>query len=99
MVMKLILPTLTLYFFIFTKGICQTDVVFSGRLVRGKENCIELIYVTSPKENPYYHQYILPTQVPDDIKYWFQFQFKFTPLRQPVPDECRAKVVAMIEVI
>ena len=73
--------------------------IYIGRWVKGNDNCTDLIHIIAPKEDPFYDQYIIPTSLPQEIRRWKKFEFTFVPLRQPVPNGCKARVVGSIQIL
>jgi hypothetical protein len=76
------------------------DIIYHGKIMRGEDGCPTLIKIKSAENGPISHHLILPTgNLPEDWHYGQKITFTMTPLRQPIPSDCKAQVVASIQIL
>jgi hypothetical protein len=76
----------------------QSNFWYEGKIVKSKGTCTWLIRITDTNDSAFESKLIDPTG--DLPEYFFKrgtkIQFEMHPLRQPIPDGCKANVVASI---
>ena len=83
----------------FTENaIVQTSSLYKGKVVRSKGTCNWLIRITRANDESLLGKLIAPTGDFPEIyqKRGTLLRFEMTPLRQPVPDGCKADIIASI---
>jgi hypothetical protein len=76
------------------------ETIYHGKIIRGDDGCPTLIKIKSSDNGPISHHIILPTgHLPEDWHYGQKITFTMAPLRQPIPSDCKAQVVASIALI
>ena len=78
--------------------LAQPDVLFNGKVVRSKGTCKWLILITDAHDATWVGKLIEPTgDFPEEFqKRGTRLRFEMTPLRQPVPEGCKADLVASV---
>lgn len=79
---------------------CAQEIIYHGKIIRGDDGCPTMIKIKSAEHGSISHHLIMPTgHLPEDWHYGQKITFTMTPLRQPIPSDCKAQVVASIQVI
>ncbi len=79
---------------------CAQEIIYHGKIIRGDDGCPTMIKIKSAENGSISHHLIMPTgHLPEDWHYGQKITFTMTPLRQPIPSDCKAQVVASIQVI
>lgn len=74
--------------------------IYHGKIIKGDNGCPTLIKIKSSDNGIISHKIILPTgHLPADWQYGQKISFTMTPLRQPIPADCKAQVVASIQIM
>jgi DNA modification methylase len=76
----------------------QSNFYYKGKIVKSKGTCTWLIRITETNDLAFKNKLINPTgNLPEYfLKRGTKIQFGMDPLRQSVPDGCKANVVASI---
>ncbi len=75
------------------------EIIYHGKIIRGDDGCPTMIKIKSAENGSISHHLIVPTgHLPEDWHYGQKITFTMTPLRQPIPSDCKAQVVASIQI-
>ena len=79
-------------------ALAQSNLWYKGKVVRSKGTCTWLILITDTNDESFRGKLILPTGDYPELfqKRGTRLLFEMHPLRQPVPEGCKANVVASI---
>ena len=73
------------------------EIIYHGKIIRGDDGCPTMIKIKSAENGSISHHLIMPTgHLPEQWHYGQKITFTMTPLRQPIPADCKAQVVANI---
>jgi hypothetical protein len=76
------------------------EVVYHGKFVKGSKYCPVLIKLNKVSATNLPYRYIMPSGgLPPNYQLGDKISFNMTPLRQPIPDGCKAGVVASLSII
>ncbi len=75
------------------------EIIYHGKIIRGDDGCPTMIKIKSAENGSISHHLIMPTgHLPEHWHYGQKITFTMTPLRQPIPADCKAQVVASIQI-
>lgn len=84
-----------------TPALAQSNLWYKGKVVRSKGTCTWLIRITDTNDQAFLGKLIEPTgNFPEEYQHRrIRLHFEMQPLRQPVPDGCKADVVASVSIL
>lgn len=89
---------------VFSMLICSLigdaqEIIYHGKIIRGDDGCPTMIKIKSAENGSISHHLIMPTgHLPEHWHYGQKITFTMAPLRQPIPADCKAQVVASIQI-
>ena len=90
---------LIVLFILFSARFSAQEIIYHGKIIRGDDGCPTMIKIKSAENGSISHHLIVPTgHLPEHWHYGQKITFTMTPLRQPIPADCKAQVVASIQI-